>query len=180
MYFLRSQSKNKEGFAISLADYVVENDTVGLFVASAGKGIDELSKTFKDQGDDYNALLTAMLADQLAEAVSEYLHQRLNSEWWKTGQTIIRPANGYPSAPDHSEKETIFKLLDAEKHLDIKLTESYAMDPVSSVCGYYFADKDPHYFSLGTISEEQFEEYAERKGMDLDELKKVFAGKIEY
>jgi len=178
LHFLRSQSKNKEGFAISLADYVTKDDTMGLFVASAGKGIDVLSKKFHEDDDEYRALLVSMLADRLAEALSEYLHQRLNSEWWKTGQTIIRPANGYPSAPDHSEKETIFKLLDAEKHLDIKLTESYAMDPVSSVCGYYFADKDPHYFSLGTISEKQFANYAERKGKDIEELKKVFAGTL--
>ncbi|MCK4530090.1 MAG: hypothetical protein KAU44_02855, partial [Candidatus Marinimicrobia bacterium] len=100
------------------------------------------------------------------------------TEWWKTGQTIIRPANGYPSAPDHSEKETIFNLLEAEKHLGVRLTESFAMDPVSSVCGYYFADKDAHYFSLGTISDEQFDEYAERKDKDIEELKKVFAGKL--
>jgi len=179
LYFLRQQEINKNNKALSLADYVASSDdTVGLFVASAGKGINVLSGRFHDDDDEYRALLVSMLADRLAEALSEYLHQRLNTEWWKTGQTIIRPANGYPSAPDHSEKKTIFILLDAEKHLGIKLTESFAMDPVSSVCGYYFADKDPHYFSLGAISNEQFEKYAERKGKDIEELKKVFAGTL--
>lgn len=179
LYFLRQQEVNKNNKALSLADYVsASDDSIGLFVASAGKGINVLSKKFHDDDDEYRALLVSMLADRLAEALSEYLHQRLNTEWWRTDQTIIRPANGYPSAPDHSEKETIFNLLEAEKHLGVKLTESFAMDPVSSVCGYYFADKDPHYFSLGTISDEQFEKYAERKDKDKNELRELFAGKI--
>ena len=179
LYFLRQQEAKKNNKALSLADYVsASDDSMGLFVASAGKGINVLSGKFHEDDDEYRALLVSMLADRLAEALSEYLHQRLNTEWWKTGQTIIRPANGYPSAPDHSEKETIFNLLEAEKHLGVRLTESFAMDPVSSVCGYYFADKDAHYFSLGTISDEQFDEYAERKDKDIEELKKVFAGKL--
>jgi 5-methyltetrahydrofolate--homocysteine methyltransferase len=179
LHFLRQQEANKNNKALSLADYVsASDDSIGLFVVSAGKGINALSGKFHEDDDEYRALLVSMLADRLVEALSEYLHQRLNTEWWKTGQTIIRPANGYPSAPDHSEKKTIFNLLEAEKHLGVKLTESFAMDPVSSVCGYYFADKDAHYFSLGMISDEQFEKYAERKGKDIEELKKVFAGKI--
>lgn len=179
LYFLRRQEVNKNDKALSLADYVsASDDCMGLFVASAGKGIDALSVKFREDDDEYRALLVSMLADRLAEALSEYLHQKLNNEWWKTGQTIIRPANGYPSAPDHSEKETIFRLLEAKKHLGIKLTESFAMDPVSSVCGYYFADKDAHYFSLGAISEEQFSDYAQRKGSDPEKLKTAFAGKI--
>jgi len=180
LYFMRQQEVNKNGQTLSLADYVAESgDTMGLFVATVGKEIDILKQKFKDDDDDYRVLLVSMLADRLAEATSEYLEACVKQDYWTMGEhKLIRPANGYPSAPDHSEKEMIFKILDAEKHLGIKLTESYAMDPVSSVCGYYFADKDLHYFSLGTISDEQFENYAERKGKDKEELKKVFAGTL--
>jgi 5-methyltetrahydrofolate--homocysteine methyltransferase len=180
LYFMRQQEVNKNGQTLSLADYVAESgDTMGLFVATVGKEIDILKQKFKNDDDDYRVLLVSMLADRLAEATSEYLEACVKQDYWTMGEhKLIRPANGYPSAPDHSEKETIFKILDAEEHLGIKLTESYAMDPVSSVCGYYFADKDPHYFSLSTISDKQFENYAERKGKDKEELKKVFAGTL--
>ena len=179
LYFLRQQEKNNKGETLSLRDYVSETgDSMGFFVATAGSKIKDLSKKYHDAGDDYLALIVNLLGDRLAEACSEYLQVQLETTWWKQDEhTIIRPASGYPSAPDHSEKETIFNILDAKKHLGISLTESYAMDPVSSVCGYYVADKDPHYFSLGTVSDEQFEDYAQRKKMDVDVLKKVFAGK---
>jgi 5-methyltetrahydrofolate--homocysteine methyltransferase len=138
-----------------------------------------LADTYRDAGDDYHALMINLLADRLAEALSEYLNIKMQDDWWKQSEhKIIRPASGYPSAPDHSEKAAIFNILNAEKELGITLTESYAMDPVSSVCGYYFADVKPYYFSLGDISEEQFEDYANRKGMDPDTLKKVYAGKL--
>ncbi|MCD6336980.1 MAG: methionine synthase [Candidatus Marinimicrobia bacterium] len=181
LYFLRQQEKNSKSVKLSLSDYVSKTgDYVGLFVATAGTEIKTLSKKYHDVGEDYHALLVNLLADRLAEACSEYLQIRLETEWWKQDEhRIIRPASGYPSVPDHSEKGTIFKILGAEKHLGISLTESYAMDPVSSVCGYYFADVDPHYFSLGTISGEQFEDYARRKGRAVKELKKVFAGKLK-
>jgi 5-methyltetrahydrofolate--homocysteine methyltransferase len=179
--FLRQQEKNKEGETLSLADLVSseENDTLGLFVATAGKAAETLAGKFKNEGDEYRALLITMLADRLAEALSEYLQQKLSQEWWITDHNIIRPASAYPSAADHSEKETIFNILNAEKNCGIKLTESFAMDPAASVCGYYFADEKAKYFNVGEISEEQFEEYAKRKGMGKNELRRVFAGKIK-
>ena len=176
LHFLRSQTENKEGTALSLADYVTENDSMGLFVASAGNGIDKLVDNFKVQGDDYKALLAGMLADRLAEALSEYLQNAVVKDRWSA--TTIRPAVGYPSAPDHSEKAVIFDILDAAKHCNVELTESYAMTPAASVCGYYFGGDDVTYFNLGEISEEQFADYAKRKNVDPEILKKVFAGKL--
>lgn len=180
LYFLRQQEKNSNDVKLSLSDYVAETgDWMGLFVATAGSEIKTLSQKYHDAGEDYLALLVNLLADRLAEACSEYLQVQLETTWWKqAGHTIIRPASGYPSAPDHSEKETIFNILNAEKHLGISLTESYAMDPVSSVCGYYFTDIEPHYFSLGKISQEQFKDYADRKKVDAEVLLKYYAGKI--
>jgi 5-methyltetrahydrofolate--homocysteine methyltransferase len=178
--FLRQQEKNSTGDTLSLSDYVCETgDNMGIFVATAGAEIKTLSQKYHDAGDDYLALLINLLSDRLAEACSEYLQVQLETKWWKQDEhTIIRPASGYPSAPDHSEKETIFNILDAEKHLGISLTESYAMDPVSSVCGYYFAAPNPHYFSLGKISQEQFKDYADRKKVDVEDLLKFYAGKV--
>ena len=176
LHFLRQQEMNKNGNALSLADYVADNDTIGLFVASAGKGIDVLSQEYKDQGDDYHALLVTMLADRFAEALSEYLETVVVKEWW--GEKTIRPAVGYPSAPDHSEKATIFDILDATKHCGTDLTESYAMKPAATVCGYYFGGENVKYFNLGEISEEQFDDYANRKNINKEELRKSYAGKI--
>lgn len=174
--FFRQQIKNKDGHALSLADYVTDRDTMGLFVATAGCGIDQLVDEYKSEGDDYRALLTGMLADRLAEALSEYLQHEVLKTWWPVD--VIRPAVGFPSAPDHSEKVTIFDILDATKHCGVELTESYAMNPAATVCGYYFGDEKAAYFNLGEISQEQFSDYANRKGMEAEELKKAFAGKI--
>ena len=180
LYFLRKQQAIEKEAKLSLSDYVYDNgDHIGLFVATAGLGVKELADTYRQSGEDYTALMISLLADRLAEAFSEYLNVTMQNDWWRqTEHKIIRPASGYPSAPDHSEKAVIFDVLNAEQELGVTLTESYAMDPVSSVCGYYVADEKPYYFSLGDISEEQFEDYANRKGMDPDTLKKVFAGKL--
>jgi 5-methyltetrahydrofolate--homocysteine methyltransferase len=180
LYFLRKQQAIEKEAKLSLSDYVHERgDHMGLFVATTGSGAKKLADTYRDAGDDYHALMINLLADRLAEALSEYLNIKMQDNWWKQSEhKIIRPASGYPSAPDHSEKAAIFNILNAEKELGVTLTESYAMDPVSSVCGYYFADVKPYYFSLGDISEEQFEDYANRKGMEAEALKKVYAGKL--
>lgn len=179
-YFLRQEEKNTNEQNLSLSDYVQEaGDSMGFFVATAGHKIKALGKKHQVAGEDYLALIVNLLADRFVEALSEYLHVQMEKLWWKQrSHNIIRPSIGYPSAPDHSEKERIFDILSAEKELGISLTETYAMDPVSSVCGYYFAAEDPHYFSLGRISEEQFEDYAKRKNRDAKELKKFFAGKL--
>ena len=181
LHFLRKQQKIEKESKLSLSDYVHESgDHMGLFVATTGLGVKGLADSYSQSGEDYTALMISLLSDRLAEALSEYLNVKMQEDWWKQGEhKIIRPASGYPSAPDHSEKAAIFKLLDAEKELGVNLTESYAMDPVSSVCGYYFADKKPYYFSLGEITDEQFTDYANRKGMEPKELKKVFAGKLQ-
>ena len=179
-YFLRQQEKSNKGVQLSLSDYVAETgDSMGFFIATVGAEIKTLSQKYHDAGEDYQALLVNVLADRLVEACSEYLQVNMEQTWWKQeGHSIIRPASGYPSAPDHSEKETIFNILDAKQHLDITLTESYAMDPVSSVCGYYFADADPHYFAVGKISQEQLKDYADRKKVDAAVLMKYYAEKI--
>ncbi len=180
-YFLRQEEIKVDEVHFSLSDYVREkSDYIGFFVATAGHKVKALSEKFKQEDEDYLALLVNLLADRLVEALSEYLQTQMEENWWKqVDHKIIRPSIGYPSAPDHSEKEEIFHILSAEKELGVSLTESYAMDPVSSVCGYYFAAEDPHYFSLGRVSKEQFTAYAERKAKDAKELIKFFAGKIE-
>ena len=180
LHFLRKQVVIEKEAKLSLSDYVHEKgDHMGLFVATTGAGVKELAESYRESGDDYHALMISLLADRLAEALSEYLNDKMQEDWWKQSEhKVIRPAGGYPSAPDHSEKAMIFEILDAENKLGVKLTESFAMDPVSSVCGYYFADLKPYYFSLGEISEEQFTDYANRKGMEPEDLKKSYAGKI--
>ena len=180
LYFLRKQEKIKDEAKLSLSDYVYEGgDYMGLFVASAGAEVKKMAEAYRKVGEDYLAFMVSLLADRLAEALAEFLQVKLENEWWKQdNHIIIRPASGYPSAPDHSEKATLFKVLDANKELDINLTESYAMDPVSSVCGYYFADEKPYYFNLGTLSREQLEDYAKRKNMDVETMLKFYAGKV--
>ncbi len=178
-YFLRQQEAKYKKQTLSLSDYTYqEGDTIGIFVATAGAKVAELSDVYRKEGDEYHALMINFLGDRFAEATSEFLQDQVETVWWKQDEhRIIRPSNGYPSAPDHSEKLQIFKLLDAEKELGVTLTESYNMKPLSSVCGYYFADADPHYFTLGTLSRVQLEDYAKRKGMDVETILKYYAGK---
>ncbi|MFO7841362.1 MAG: methionine synthase, partial [Fidelibacterota bacterium] len=181
LHFMRRQLPGEHGSMLSLADFVMENnkgpsDTAGLFVASAGAGISGLAEQYRKEGDDYRALLSEILADRLAEALSEYLHQWVAEKWWKLEDIpSIRPAAGYPSAADHSEKGTIFSVLNAEKHTGVSLSENFAMYPAASVCGYYFAGKGVHNFSLGPLGSDQLREYAQRKGISREFLRKVLA-----
>jgi 5-methyltetrahydrofolate--homocysteine methyltransferase len=188
-HFLRQQIEKPEGQpSLCLADFIAPKgalDHLGAFAVSAGFGLDKLVAAFRADHDDYNAIMAEALADRLAEALAEWLHKRARGEWGfgatenlSAEQLIdeqyrgIRPAAGYPACPDHSEKWTLWSLLDVERATEIKLTESAAMWPGSSVSGLYFAHPQSKYFSLGKISREQLLDYQRRKGMDLAALEK--------
>ena len=189
---LRQQLKKKEGEPnIALSDFIAPKDSeiddyIGCFCVSTGFGSDELSKAYEDKIDDYSSIMVKAIADRFAEAYAEYLHKEIRINKWgynknedldnkeliKESYKGIRPAPGYPACPDHLEKETIWKLLDVEKAIGVKLTESLAMWPASSVSGYYFANEKSKYFGLGNINEDQLNDYAERKNIDLEKARK--------
>jgi 5-methyltetrahydrofolate--homocysteine methyltransferase len=173
---------------LALADFTAPRDTgiadfVGAFAVTAGHGLDEVVAEFKAVNDDYSAILAAALADRLAEAFAERLHQRVRTELWGyapdealdneglIGERYqgIRPAPGYPACPDHTEKGTVFRLLDAESRAGIRLTESFAMSPGASVSGLYFWHPQAAYFGLGRIGRDQLEDYAARKDMSVED-----------
>jgi len=170
---------------LCLADYVAPRDSglpdwIGAFAVTAGFGVDELAAEFERAHDDYSAILAKALADRLAEALAEQLHQRVRREFWgyAPAESLdnagliaeryrgIRPAPGYPACPDHTEKAALFSLLDATARTGIRLTESWAMWPAASVCGWYFAHPEAAYFGLGRIGRDQVHDYARRKGFD--------------
>jgi 5-methyltetrahydrofolate--homocysteine methyltransferase len=199
LHFLRQQA-NREGSepCRSLADFVAPEETglhdhVGAFAVTAGFGLKELADGFRAKHDDYNAIMAEALADRLAEAFAECLHKRVRDEWgYGRGENLspeelihekyrgIRPAPGYPACPDHTEKGTIWRLLDVEAKTGIRLTESYAMWPGSSVSGLYFAHPESRYFTLGKIDREQVADYAERKGMSVAEVERWLAPNLNY
>jgi 5-methyltetrahydrofolate--homocysteine methyltransferase len=175
----------------SLADYVApEADHVGGFAVSI-HGADELATTYESELDDYRAIMVKALADRLAEAFAEYLHETARRQWYETGPPLasedliaerfrgIRPAYGYPACPDHSEKQTLFRLLSAEE-LGIELTENYATSPAASVSGLYFAHPESRYFSVGRIGRDQAEDYAGRKGIALTEVERWLRPNLAY
>lgn len=184
---LRQQTLRPEGRAYrSLADFVAPKscgvkDYMGAFVVSC-KGADELAKRYEDKLDDYNAIMVKALADRFAEAFAETLHEDVRKQHWGyapdehlSNQELIsekyqgiRPAPGYPACPEHSEKTTLFALLNAEKEIGVQLTDSFAMTPASSVSGWYFAHPEARYFALGKIGKDQVQDYAERKAWDMD------------
>jgi len=187
LHFLRQQSKKAAGQPnYSLADFIcpaTENkkDYLGAFAVTI-HGIEKHIKAFEANLDDYNKIILQALADRLAEAFAEYLHAKTRQEYWGyvSNEALsnddlisekyvgIRPAPGYPACPDHTEKYSLFELLDAEKHTGITLTESLAMYPASSVCGWYFANPQSQYFGLGKIQQDQVEDYAQRKQKSLE------------
>jgi 5-methyltetrahydrofolate--homocysteine methyltransferase len=199
-HFLRQQMpKENETPHWCLADFVAPRgaepgpDHVGAFAVTAGIGLDEQVKKFKADHDDYNAIMLEALADRLAEAFAEYLHKRVRQEWgYGKGETLtseeliaeryrgIRPAAGYPACPDHTEKATLWKLLDVEKHAGIRLTESFAMWPGSSVSGLYFAHPSSKYFAVGKLGKDQVEDYAARKGKPVQEVERWLAPWLGY
>jgi 5-methyltetrahydrofolate--homocysteine methyltransferase len=182
-----------------LADFVAPlesgiDDYVGGFAVTAGIGIDEHVKRFEDEHDDYSSILLKALADRLAEALAEYMHERVRKEFWAYADTEdfsnedliaenyagIRPAPGYPACPDHTEKAKLWKLLDVEKNIDLKLTDSFAMFPTAAVSGFYYSHPESRYFSVGKISRDQLESFAERKGMSVTEAERWLAPNLGY
>jgi 5-methyltetrahydrofolate--homocysteine methyltransferase len=196
---LRQQWERKGQDAFhSLADFIApvesgRNDYVGAFAVTAGIGADELAKRFDRQHDDYNSIMVKALADRLAEAFAEWLHAVARKEWgYGKNEKLsneeliaekyrgIRPAPGYPAQPDHTEKRTIFRLLDAERNAGIRLTESFAMHPAASVSGLYFAHPNSRYFAVDRITRDQVEDYARRKEMSVTEIERWLAPNLGY
>jgi len=199
LFTLRQQMDKSEGKAnLALADFVAPigqgGDYVGGFAVTAGHGEDEIVKRFKDAGDDYSAIMASALADRLAEAFAEWLHYKARVELWGYAADEredvdvmiaekyqgIRPAPGYPAQPDHTEKGTLFKLLDAEAATGMILTESYAMSPGAAVSGFYFSHPQSHYFGVGKVDLDQVEDYARRKGWDLAMAEKWLSPILNY
>jgi 5-methyltetrahydrofolate--homocysteine methyltransferase len=200
LHHLRQQTAMVNGKPnLSLADYVApENsgvqDYVGGFVVTAGIGVEEKVAAFEADHDDYNSILLKALADRLAEAFAEHLHLRVRREFWgyageeslTTEDLIreryqgIRPAPGYPACPDHTEKETLFELLDAPYHTGVRLTEHYAMTPAASVSGFYFSHPDARYFAVGKIGRDQVENLAQRKGAEIDDIERWLRPNLDY
>ena len=189
---LRQQTqKTKGAYNIALSDYILPKETgktdyIGVFCVSCGFGVDEYSESFEKELDDYNSIMVKALADRLAEAFAEYLHEKVRKEIWGyspiedlSNEDLIfekykgiRPAPGYPSCPDHLEKLTIWNLLNVEQEIGVTLTESMAMWPASSVSGYYFGNPESKYFGLGRIKDDQVIDYAKRRNISTDLAKK--------
>jgi 5-methyltetrahydrofolate--homocysteine methyltransferase len=197
---LRQQLPRREGRAnVALADFVAPRasglaDYIGAFAVTAGIGEEAVSERFKRANDDYSAIMAKALADRLAEAFAERLHQRVRKEFWayaldedlNAGALIaekyrgIRPAPGYPAQPDHTEKATLFELLDGERQVGVRLTESFAMWPAASVCGVYFSHPESYYFGVGRIERDQIEDYAKRKSWTIAVAEKWLAPVLNY
>jgi 5-methyltetrahydrofolate--homocysteine methyltransferase len=197
LHTLRQQLTRREGRAnVALADFVApvgHPDHIGAFVVTAGLGEDDVAERFKQANDDYSAIMVKALADRLAEAFAERMHQRVRKELWgyaadealSSADLIaekyrgIRPAPGYPAQPDHTEKSTLFRLLDGER-IGVRLTESFAMWPGASVCGLYFSHPESHYFGVGKIERDQAADYAARKSWTLAETERWLAPILNY
>jgi len=197
---LRQQMKRSSDRAnFALSDFVAPKesniaDYVGGFSVTAGFGEDEVARRFREKHDDYRAILSQALADRLAEAFAEHMHERVRREFWGyapdeklTNQDLIdekyqgiRPAPGYPAQPDHTEKATLFRLLDTEARIGLKLTESYAMWPGAAVSGLYFSHPQSEYFGVGKIERDQVVDYARRKGMELSVMERWLAPILNY
>ena len=195
---LRQQSKKPKGAPnIALSDFIAPKelnikDYIGVFCVSAGFGCDELSKKYEAENDDYSSLMVKAIADRLVEAFAEYLHKMIRIKYWgydekekltnedliKENYSGIRPAPGYPACPDHLEKKTIWKILNVENNIGVKLTESMAMWPAASVSGYYFANKEAKYFGLGKINEDQVQNYSLRRKINIDAANKWLSPNI--
>lgn len=199
-HFLRQQGKKGEGLPnICLADFVApkesgKKDYLGGFAVTAGIGIESLIEQFDLENDDYLSIMVKALADRLAEAFAELMHETIRKDLWAyasnealSSQELIaekyhgiRPAPGYPACPDHTEKRTLFDLLEVEEHTGISLTESFAMYPAASVSGFYFSHPESKYFGLGKVEKDQVEDYALRKAMDLKTMEKWLAPNLSY
>jgi 5-methyltetrahydrofolate--homocysteine methyltransferase len=199
-HFLRQQGDKSGGRPdFCLADFIAPveagvSDYMGAFVVTAGEGLDKLTAGFEKDHDDYSSIMAKALADRLAEAFAERMHERVRKELWGyagseklTNDDLIgekyrgvRPAPGYPACPDHTEKRTLFDLLDAEKKTGVTLTENFAMLPAASVSGFYFASTRAHYFGVGRIGRDQVEDYARRKGITVEEAERWLSPNLGY
>ena len=200
LHFLRQQvDKPVDRPDFCLADFIAPQDSgrqdwIGGFAVTAGLGIEPHVARFEADHDDYNAIMLKALADRFAEALAERLHERVRKEFWgyasdealdndtliDEGYRGIRPAPGYPACPEHSEKRSLFDLLDASAHTGLELTESFAMYPAAAVSGYYFSHPDSQYFVVGRVSKEQVEDYARRKGVSLAQAERWLASNLDY
>ena len=189
---LRQQLQKRAGQPnLALADFIAPltkgvRDYIGTFCVTTGYGVKEIARRFEKQNDDYNSIMIKALADRLAEAFAEYLHRQIRTQYWgyapeenlsneeliKERYKGIRPAPGYPACPDHLEKQTLWDMMEVEKHIGVTLTESYAMWPAASVSGYYFAHPEAKYFGLGKIKEDQLLDYSQRRKIPLQDAKK--------
>lgn len=198
-HMLRQQGKKGSGIPnLSLADFVAPKgqgqDYIGGFAVTAGIGIEPLLEAYEKDHDDYNSIMIKAVADRLAEAFAELMHEKVRKELWayaksesfdnesliKENYQGIRPAPGYPACPEHTEKGILFDLLEVEKNTGISLTESYAMYPAASVSGFYFMHEEAKYFGLGKIEKDQVESYATRKGWTIEEAEKWLAPNLSY
>ena len=200
LHFLRQQNKKARDLPnFCLSDFVApqssgKEDYIGMFAVTTGIGLEKLVDEARAKQDDYAEIMAKALADRLAEAFAELLHAKVRKEYWgyaanenltseemiKETYQGIRPAPGYPACPDHTEKRTIFELLEAEKEVGITLTESFAMFPTAAVSGYYFSHSESKYFGLGKIEKDQVAEYAQRKGMSLKEMERWLSPNLAY
>ncbi|MBM4150814.1 MAG: hypothetical protein FJ219_04100 [Ignavibacteria bacterium] len=199
LHFLRQQSQKASTLPnICLSDFIAPKDSgivdyMGAFIVTAGIGCDAISKEYEALHDEYSSIMVKALADRLAEASAEYLHQKVRKEIWgyiadeafDNSDLIaekyqgIRPAPGYPACPDHTEKLTLFSLLHGEE-IGVSLTESLAMMPAASVCGWYFAHPKAQYFTVGKIEKDQVREYAKRKNMSIEECERWLSPILAY
>jgi 5-methyltetrahydrofolate--homocysteine methyltransferase len=199
LHQLRQQGQHREGVPNkSLADFIAPVDSgladhIGAFAVTAGIGLPEKVQEFKDDLNDYDAILLEALADRLAEAFAERLHERVRTEFWGYVEESfdnddliaekysgIRPAAGYPACPDHTEKQTIWELLDVKANTGIELTESMAMWPGASVSGLYYSHPASQYFVVGRLGRDQIADYAERKGWTIAEAEKWLSPNLGY
>ena len=201
IHTLRQQNKHRREDRpnLALADFIAPKssntaDWFGGFVVTAGPEVEQQAEVFKNNHDDYHAIMITALADRIAEALAERMHERVRKEFWgyagdeKLSNTDlireqyrgIRPAPGYPACPDHTEKETLFRLLNAQQLSGVRLTESFAMYPAASVSGFYFSHPDSQYFGVGRIERDQVEDYARRKGMTIEEVERWLSPNLNY
>jgi 5-methyltetrahydrofolate--homocysteine methyltransferase len=200
LHHLRQQVEKPNGKPnLSLADFIAPQDSgvadyVGGFCVTTGHGVEQLASRFEAEHDDYSSIMLKALADRLAESFAEYLHRLVRVELWgyDAGEQLsaqelireryrgIRPAPGYPACPDHTEKGTLFELLDATATCGVSLSDSYAMSPASSVSGFYYAHPQSHYFAVGKIGRDQVEDLARRKGEPVATMERWLRPNLDY
>ena len=197
-HFLRRQQTLKNQPQFCLSDFIAPHDSgrkdyLGAFAVCAGEGVEELAREFDADDDDYNSIMTKALGDRFAEAMAEFTHKKVR-DWWGFGEQEglsndelikekyrgIRPASGYPSQPDHTEKDQIWDLLSVKEKIGLELTESRAMNPGCSVSGLYFAHPEAQYFNVGSLGKDQVEDYAKRKGWSFEEAVKWLSPNIDF